>query len=230
MFRYGASVAMVAAVLAGCSSGRDEAAARQTDGAVATGAAQRPQAAADSQVLLILGTSLTAGLGLPPELAYPALLQRRLDSLGLRYEVVNAGVSGETSAGARRRAEWLFRRKPDVLVVETGANDGLRGQAVDSLGANLAAIIAAARAANPSVRILLAGMEAPRNWGRSYATRFREVYTQVGEAEDVAVSPFLLEGVAAEPSLNQADGIHPNAAGHRRALENLWPSLEPLLR
>ena len=229
MFRYGASIAMVAAVLAGCSSGGDEAASRQPDRTVASGAVPRPYAA-DSQVLLVLGTSLTAGLGLPPELAYPALLQRRLDSLRLRYEVVNAGVSGETSAGARRRAEWLFRRKPDVLVVETGANDGLRGQAVDSLRANLVAIITAARAANPSVRILLAGMEAPRNWGRSYATRFRAVYTEVGETEGVTVSPFLLEGVAAEPSLNLADGIHPNAAGHRRALENLWPSLEPLLR
>ena len=230
MFRYGASVAMVAAVLAGCGSGGDGAASRQPDGAVASAAVPRPQASADARVLVVLGTSLTAGLGVPPELAYPALLQRRLDSLGLRYEVVNAGVSGETSAGARRRTEWLFRRKPDVLVVETGANDGLRGQAVDSLRANLVAIIAAARAANPSVRILLAGMEAPRNWGRSYATRFREVYTQVGAAEGVTVSPFLLEGVAARPSLNLADGIHPNAAGHRRALENLWPSLEPLLR
>ena len=229
MFRYGASVAMVATVLAGCG-GDDGAAARRPDREVADGAPSRPQAAAQTQVLVVLGTSLTAGLGLPPEQAYPALLQRRLDSLGLRYEVVNAGVSGETSAGARRRAEWLFRRKPDVLVVETGANDGLRGQATDSLRANLVAIIAAARAANPSVRILLAGMEAPRNWGRPYASRFQAVYPEVGEAEDVAVSPFLLDGVAAVPALNLADGIHPNAAGHRRALENLWPSLEPLLR
>lgn len=230
MFRYGASVALVAAALAGCGSGGERAAARGPDGVVAAGAVQQPRTAADAGVLLVLGTSLTAGLGLAPELAYPALLQRRLDSLGFRYEVVNAGVSGETSAGARRRAEWLFRRTPDVLVVETGANDGLRGQAVDSLRANLVAIIAAARAANPSVRILLAGMEAPRNWGRAYAMRFRSVYPEVAQAEGVVASPFLLEGVAAEPSLNQADGIHPNAAGHRRALENLWPALEPLLR
>jgi acyl-CoA thioesterase-1 len=229
MFRYGASVAMVATLLAGCG-GADGAAARRPDREFGDGAPSQPQPAAQTQLLVVLGTSLTAGLGLPPEQAYPALLQRRLDSLGLRYEVVNAGVSGETSAGARRRAEWLFRRKPDVLVVETGANDGLRGQAPDSLRANLVAIIAAARAANPSVRILLAGMEAPRNWGRSYASRFQAVYPEVGEAEDVAVSPFLLDGVAAVPGLNLADGIHPNAAGHRRALENLWPSLEPLLR
>ena len=228
MFRYGVKLALVAAVLAGCDG--DGGASRQPPRQAGADEPAPPATAPRSQVLLVLGTSLTAGLGLPPEKAYPALLQRRLDSLGLHYEVVNAGVSGETSAGARRRAEWLFRRPPDVVVVETGANDGLRGQAVDSLRANLVAIIAAARAANPSVRVLLAAMEAPRNWGRSYATRFRSVYAEVASAERVAVSPFLLEGVAAVPALNLADGIHPNAAGHRRALDNLWPALEPLIR
>ncbi len=181
-------------------------------------------------MILALGTSLTAGLGVDPAEAWPALLQARLDSLGLRYEVVNAGVSGETSAGARRRAEWLLQRAPAVLILETGANDGLRGQDPDSLRANLEAILDLAAATNPAPRVLLAGMEAPRNWGAGYTARFREAYRDVAAERDVPLVPFLLEGVAAVESLNQADGIHPNPAGHRRVADNLWPALEPLLR
>ncbi len=181
-------------------------------------------------MILALGTSLTAGLGVDPSEAWPALIQARLDSLGLPYEVVNAGVSGETSAGALRRAGWLLQRAPAVLILETGANDGLRGQDPDSLRANVAAILDLAAAANPAPRVLLTGMEAPRNWGAAYTARFRDAYRQVAAERGVPLVPFLLEGVAAVESLNQADGIHPNPAGHRRVADNLWPALEPLLR
>lgn len=190
-------------------------------------AAREPAAA--RPVILALGTSLTAGLGVDPAAAWPALLQARLDSLGLRYEVVNAGVSGETSAGALHRAAWLLQQAPAVLILETGANDGLRGQDPDSLRANLEAILGLAAAAEPAPRVLLAGMEAPRNWGPDYTARFRAAYREVAAARNLPLVPFLLEGVAAVESLNQADGIHPNPAGHRRVLDNLWPALEPLL-
>jgi acyl-CoA thioesterase-1 len=199
-------------------------------GAPAARAGAGGPSAADRPVILAIGTSLTAGLGVEPEEAWPALLQARLDSLGLPYEVVNAGVSGETSAGALRRAGWLLQRSPAVLILETGANDGLRGQDPDSLRAHLEAILDLAAAATPPPRVLLAGMEAPRNWGPRYVARFRAVYREVAEARAVPLVPFLLEGVAAVDSLNQADGIHPNPAGHRRVAEGLWLHLEPLLR
>lgn len=222
MTPYRLAAGLVAALALGCGGDRAPAAsdAPPAPGAPAPG---RPR-------ILALGTSLTAGFGVDPSQAWPALLQGRLDSLGLRFEVVNAGVSGETSAGARRRAEWLLRRAPAVLILETGANDGLRGQDPDSLRANLEAILALAAAARPAPRVLLAGMEAPRNWGPDYTGRFRAVYREVAEARGVALLPFLLEGVATVESLNQADGIHPNPAGHRRVADLIWPALEPLLR
>jgi acyl-CoA thioesterase-1 len=196
----------------------------------AAGSAPAADREADRPVILALGTSLTAGLGVDPSEAWPALVQARLDSLGLRYEVVNAGVSGETSAGALRRAAWLLQRAPAVLILETGANDGLRGQDPDSLRANLEAILDLAAATDPAPRVLLAGMEAPRNWVAGYTARFRATYRDVAAERGVPLVPFLLEGVAAVESLNQADGIHPNPAGHRRVADNLWPVLAPLLR
>lgn len=213
---------MVAALALACGG--------EPEGRPAAGSGPAAARDADRPVILALGTSLTAGLGVDPAEAWPALLQARLDSLGLRYEVVNAGVSGETSAGARRRAEWLLQRAPAVLILETGANDGLRGQDPDSLRANLEAILDLAAATDPAPRVLLAGMEAPRNWGAGYTARFRDAYRDVAAERDVPLVPFLLEGVAAVESLNQADGIHPNPAGHRRVADNLWPVLEPLLR
>jgi acyl-CoA thioesterase-1 len=222
MTPYRAVAWTVAALALACGGGPD---ARPVAGS-------RPveDAGGDRPVILALGTSLTAGLGVDPSEAWPALIQARLDSLGLPYEVVNAGVSGETSAGALRRAEWLLQRAPAVLIVETGANDGLRGQDPDSLRANLEAILDLAAAVDPAPHVLLAGMEAPRNWGAGYTARFREAYREVAAVRGVPLVPFLLEGVAAVESLNQADGIHPNPAGHRRVAENLWPKLEPLLR
>lgn len=179
--------------------------------------------------LLFVGTSLTAGLGLEPEEAYPALIARRIDSLGLPYRVDNAGYSGETSAGALRRIEWLIRQPVDVFVLETGANDGLRGLSVDSMRANVQAIIDRVRAASPNVRILLIGMEAPPNLGTRYTSEFRKVFPELAGRNGAVLLPFLLEGVAAVDSLNQGDGIHPNAAGSRRLAETVWSALRPLL-
>ncbi|HVO33992.1 MAG TPA: arylesterase [Gemmatimonadales bacterium] len=179
---------------------------------------------------MFLGTSLTAGLGLDPSQAFPALIQRRLDSLRLPWRAVNAGVSGETSAGARRRLDWVLKDAPAILVLETGANDGLRGLDVDTTRANLEAIVRRARARVPGIRIVLAGMEAPPNFGASYTARFRAIFREVAAREHLALIPFLLAGVGGVDSLNQGDGIHPNVAGERIVAANVWRVLEPLVR
>ncbi len=180
--------------------------------------------------IVFLGTSLTAGLGLDPDQAYPALLQQKIDSAGLPFVAVNAGVSGETSAGARRRVDWLFRQPVAVLVIETGANDGLRGQDVDSLAANIQAIIDRANRQQPHPRIVLAGMRAPPNYGLAYTRRFRAAYAEAATRNHVPLVPFLLEGVAGVDSLNQADLMHPTVTGQRRVADTVWRVLEPVLR
>jgi len=180
--------------------------------------------------IVFLGTSLTAGLGLDPAQAYPALLQQKLDSAGLPFVAINAGVSGETSAGARRRIDWLMREPAAVLVIETGANDALRGLDVNSLEANIQAIIDRARRQVPPPRIVLVGMRAPPNLGAAYARRFGAVYEELARRNGVALVPFLLDGVAGVDSLNQADAIHPTAAGQRRIAGTVWPVLEGVLR
>ena len=176
--------------------------------------------------VVFLGTSLTAGLGLDPAEAYPALLQRKIDSAGLPFAVVNAGVSGETSAGARRRIDWLMREPAAVLVIETGANDALRGLDVDSLVANIQAIIDRARQQVPPPEIVLVGMRSPPNLGAAYVRRFDAAYATLARRNGVALVPFLLEGVAGVDSLNQADAIHPTAAGQRKLAETVWPAVE----
>ena len=206
------------------------------DGKTAATGAQReaPVASRQSPVarktVLIVGTSLTAGLGLDPEEAYPALLQRKADSLGLHVEIVNAGLSGETSAGALRRMDWLLRGPADVVVIETGANDGLRGLDVDSTRANLRAIVGKVKAARPAARILLAQMEAPPNLGAKYTSAFHAMYQDVAKETSVEVMPFLLQGVAGNSGLNQPDGMHPNEKGEQIVANNVWAALEPVLR
>ncbi len=180
-------------------------------------------------MILFLGTSLTAGLGLDPSEAYPALVQQKVDTAGLRYRVVNAGVSGETSAGALRRLDWLLRQPVAVLVVETGANDGLRGQDLDATRANIQAILDAARRGSPAPRLVLAAMEAPPNYGEAYRRRFRAIYPELARANGATLLPFLLDGVAGDPKLNQPDGIHPTADGHERIADNVWKALRPVL-
>ena len=185
-----------------------------------------PASAAD-HVIAALGDSLTAGLGVSPEEAYPAMLEARLQREGFEYRVINAGVSGDTSAGGLRRIDWVLKLRPDVVIVALGANDGLRGQAPDVLRDNLTRIIERARAAG--VRVLLAGMRLPPNYGDDYARAFAGVYPAVARATGVPLAPFLLDGVAGDVRLNQPDGIHPTVEGQRVIAERLWPYLKPLL-
>lgn len=181
--------------------------------------------------MLILGTSLTEGLGLAdPSQAWPGRLQERIDAAGLPYRVGNAGVSGDTSAGGRARLAWVLRQSPRILVVELGANDGLRGLPVSALEENLRGIVREARATVPGIEVVLVGMEAPRNLGEDYTDAFRNVYLRVAREEGTPLIPFILEGVAGVPELNQADGIHPTAEGHARMADIAWASLEPILR
>ena len=180
--------------------------------------------------VVFLGTSLTAGLGLEPEQAYPALLQHKIDSAGLGYRVVNAGVSGETSAGARRRIDWVVREPVAVLVIETGANDGLRGLPPDSLRANIQAILARAEGLQPPPKIVLIGMRVPTNYGQAYSRDFQMVYPELARASGAQLVPFLLEGVGGVAALNQPDGVHPTAEGQRRMAETVWRVLEGVLR
>ena len=187
-----------------------------------------PPALAEDRVIVALGDSLTAGLGVARDEAYPALLEARLRRAGFAYRVVNAGVSGDTTAGGLRRLDWVLRSRPDVVIVALGANDGLRGQPVASLRDNLTAIVTRLR--ESGTRVLLVGMRLPPNYGEAYAGDFAEAFRAVARGTSVAFLPFLLAGVAGDPSLNQADGIHPNAAGQRLVAEHVWPSLQPLLR
>jgi acyl-CoA thioesterase-1 len=181
----------------------------------------------DAPGIVLLGDSLTAGLGLAPEDSYPALLQKRLSALGYPHRIVNAGVSGDTSAGGLRRLEWSIDDRTEVLVVALGGNDGLRGLPLEQLRANLAAIIDQARQQN--IRVILAGMEAPPNFGTEYTTGFRQVYADLAGEYDVPLIPFLLDGVGGVPALNQPDGIHPNAEGAAVLAETVWQALAPLL-
>jgi acyl-CoA thioesterase-1 len=176
-----------------------------------------------------VGTSLTAGYGLDPADAFPALIQARLDAAGLPYRVVNAGVSGETSAGALRRLDWLLKQPVVVLVVETGANDGLRGQDPDATRANIRALLDRAKKQEPPPRLVLLGMEALPNYGEEYRRRFRAIYPELAKENGAVLVPFLLDGVAGVASLNQADGVHPTAEGHRRVAETVWRALRPIL-
>ena len=180
--------------------------------------------------IVFLGTSLTAGYGLEPEEAYPALLQVKIDSAGLNYRVVNAGVSGETSAGARRRIDWLLREPVSVLVIETGANDGLRGLPPDSLRANIQALLDRAKELRPAPRLVLVGMRIPPNYGQAYSRQFEAIYSELARANGAELVPFLLQGVGGMAALNQPDGVHPTAQGQRRMAETVWSVLEPVLR
>ena len=219
---------MAVVVAGGCAS-------RETPGPELGGGARLSanppsggRAAAEARPrVVVLGDSLTAGLGLSADEAYPALLQQRLDTAGLTYHVVNAGVSGDTSAGGLSRLDWALDGDVRVLIVALGGNDALRGLPVTELRHNLSAIIEQAQARG--IRVILAGMEAPPNFGRSYTVEFHEVYREVAKKYGIAFLPFLLEGVAGIESLNQRDGIHPTAQGARSVADNVWAVLRPIL-
>ena len=180
-------------------------------------------------VVLFFGTSLTAGYGLNPDQAFPALIEKLADSAKLPIKAVNAGLSGETTAGAARRIEWVLRTPADVVVIEAGANDALRGLPPQSARANLQSVIAVVRKTQPQAQIVLVQMEAPPNYGQAYTKSFREVYAEVARAEKIPLIPFLLAGVAGVSRLNQADGVHPNLAGERIVADNIWKGLKPII-
>jgi acyl-CoA thioesterase-1 len=180
-------------------------------------------------VVLFFGTSLTAGYGLDPSQAFPALIEKKARDEGVPIKVVNAGLSGETTAGAVRRIDWVLRTPADLVVIEGGANDALRGLSPDAARANLERLIAAVREKQPRARIALIQMEAPPNYGRAYTQSFRSIYSDVAKKQNIPLLPFLLEGVAGITRLNQADGVHPNLSGERIVAENVWRGLKPII-
>ena len=187
-------------------------------------------ATAAQRTVLFLGTSLTAGLGLEPDSAYPQQIQRKIEARALPYQVVNAGVSGETSAGLLRRLEWVLQSPSAVIVVETGANDGLRGQAVEATKGTIGQILARIARERPEARVVLAQMEAPTNLGAEYTRAFHGMFPALAKVHGAILMPFLLDGVAGRAALNQGDGVHPNLEGERRVTENVWRTLEPMLK
>ena len=230
MSRLPAALIAVCVCAAGCSRPgsdvRDRSAAEPAAGeGVARTAGETP--AASRPRVVFLGDSLTAGYGLAREQSVPSLIQKRLDDAGYNYEVVNHGVSGDTSAGGVSRLEWALDGDVRVMVLELGANDGLRGVPVESMKANLATIIKGAKARG--VRVLLTGMEAPPSHGPAYTVQFRQAFRDLALEHDVAFVPFYLEGVAGIPELNISDGIHPNAEGAVIVERTIWRALEPLL-
>lgn len=241
-----AAVAMSLVLLAGCDQRAPAARADSVVGGAAGGnsdvrslatvpvsrngaappkpAASRPDADAEPTVLFI-GTSLTAGYGVDPSDAFPAVVGRMLDSAGHPARIVNTGVSGETSAGARSRIDWVLRQPADVIILETGANDGLRGLSVDAARANIQAILDRIREKQPSARVLLVQMEAPPNLGATYTSRFHDMYPELAKENQIELVPFLLDGVAGIASLNQDDGIHPNRTGARIVARTVYDAL-----
>lgn len=190
-----------------------------------------PHAATNSlpMRIVVLGDSLSAGLGLDPSQAYPALLQRKIEASGWKDIVVNAGVSGDTSADGLGRINWLLKQRIDVLILELGANDGLRGIPVESTRKNLQAIINRVKEKYPGARIILAGMRMPPNLGQTYTESFQKIFPRLAKQNHAALIPFLLEGVAGNPRLNQPDGMHPTAQGQHIVAENVWKVLKPVL-
>ena len=224
---YALGLGLSLAVASAACSDRQAADPAVPPAAAAPAAAVAPPVVSATPRIVCLGDSLTAGYGVSSDEAYPALLAARLRAAGLEYDVVNAGVSGDTSAGGLRRLDWSMAGDVQVLVVALGANDGLRGLPPKDLRANLARIIEAAQARH--VRVVLAGMEAPPNFGATYTRDFRAVYRDLAEAYDVTLIPFFLDGVAGVPALNQADGIHPTAEGHRIVAATIWRAVAPLV-
>jgi acyl-CoA thioesterase I len=235
--------AALALAVTGCSPSRDDreelsrAKAREAGQPAQPAAVAAPQPAANAPGrgaapaaprprIAVLGDSLTAGLGVARAAAYPSLLQERLDAARLDFQIVNAGVSGDTSAGGLARLDWALDGDVRILIVALGGNDGLRGLPAEELQSNLAQIIE--KAQSRGITVILAGMEAPPNYGRDYIVSFHKIYPALAAKYHVALVPFLLQGVAGDETLNQRDGIHPTAAGARIVADNVWTVLKPL--
>ncbi len=179
--------------------------------------------------ILFFGNSLTAGFGLDPELAFPSLVQQKIDGENAKYTVINAGLSGETSAGGLSRIDWVMNQSIDIFVLELGANDGLRGLPLKSTRKNLQAIMDKVKQKYPDVAFVIAGMMVPPNMGETYGNEFEIIYRELARKNNAALIPFLLEGVAGIPDLNLPDGIHPNVEGHQIVADNVWKILKPIL-
>ncbi|MEK7952375.1 arylesterase [Luteolibacter soli] len=188
-----------------------------------------PDAIGGKKRIVVLGDSITAGYGLDPQEAYPALLQKKVDAASLPYTVTNAGVSGDTTAGGLRRVAWALAKGADVLVVALGGNDGLRGIPPEQTEKNLSGIIDKAREKNPAIKIVIAAMQMPDNMGEEFTTKFKGLFAKVATEKKAALVPFLLEGVGGIESLNQQDRIHPNVEGQTKVAENVWKVLKPEL-
>lgn len=230
-YRLAAALALSAVLAAGCGRSNEKSDASQAS----QQAAQSPPPRAESTPrpdtrprVVFLGDSLTAGLGLSPDEAYPSLIQQKMDADGLKFEAVNAGVSGDTSAGGLSRLDWALEGDVKVMVVALGGNDGLRGLPASELKKNLATIIERAQAKH--IAVVLAGMEAPPNFGQAYIAEFHKVYPELARQYGVPLVPFLLQGVAGIEGLNQRDGIHPTAEGARTVADNVWTVLRPTLK
>jgi acyl-CoA thioesterase-1 len=192
-------------------------------------AAAKKQKTADQKVILFFGTSLTAGMGLDPNEAFPAVIQEKIDSLSLPYEVVNAGLSGETTASGKNRINWVLNQKVDIFVLELGANDGLRGVPLNETKNNLQAIIDVVKEKNADTKIVLVGMELPPNMGEAYTSEFRNLFPELAKKNNLTLVPFLLKDVGGIKELNQPDGIHPTAEGQKILANNVWEVLKPVL-
>ena len=222
MTSLGRSLIVLAALTAGCSPSEPPAPTERAAAPAAT------RASDGAPRVVVLGDSLTAGFGLESAQSFPSLLQKRLDAAGHRYEVVNAGVSGDTTAGGLRRLDWSIEGNTAVLIVALGGNDGLRGLPVADTRKNLDEIIM--RAKQRGITVVVAGMEAPPNYGAQYTAEFRQIFSDLAKEHDVVFIPFLLEGVAGIPSLNQRDGIHPNPEGARIVERLIWSAIEPIIQ
>lgn len=222
-------IPLLSLLVAACGQGESPPAAGTSvsRGTPATGGTGAARAAASRPRIVFLGDSLTAGLGLPTDDSVPSLIAARLEQKGYDYDVVNAGVSGDTSAGGLSRLDWSLEGDVKLLVIELGANDGLRGLPVAALKRNLDAIIS--RATSRGIAVVLTGMEAPPNYGEAYTSEFRQVFRDLAREHDVAFVPFFLDGVAGIPALNQGDGIHPNSEGARIIARMIWQAIEPLV-
>ena len=210
-------------LVAGCSDNKKSASADQNNSTSTNSTTVKKKS------IVFFGNSLTAGYGLSPEQAFPALIQQKIDSLGLPYQAINAGLSGETSSGGLTRIDWILQQPMDIFILELGANDGLRGIPLAQTKKNLQDIIDKVKAKYPEAKLIFAGMQIPPNMGQTYSTEFRDMFGELAEKNSMALIPFLLEGVGGEPELNQEDGIHPTAEGHRIVADNVWKELEKLL-
>lgn len=208
--------------MAGRADTRERAAALPTGDSASRNSTRGP-------TVLFFGTSLTAGYGLQPDQAFPAIIEKQAAQAGVPISAVNAGLSGETSAGALRRIDWALKTPADVIVIETGANDALRGLSVEAAKSNIEQIVAKTKRAQPNAKIVLVEMLAPPNLGRNYTTGFQNMYSAVARQEKLVLVPFFLDGVAGRPEFNQADGVHPNAAGARVVADNVWRVLKPIV-